>query len=83
MAVASSCVLGNCVVDARVKSSCVENGESSCLTTVWKMTAVVDTQSQEQPANLTADELKASLGAGSAGDSNLGTQRSHVSVCIN
>jgi len=68
------------VVDARVKSFSVENGESGCLTTRQKMTAVVDAQSQEPPNNPTADELKASMGSGSEVDGNLGTKHSHVPV---
>ena len=42
------------------------------------MSAVVDAQLQESPTNPTANELKASIGKGSAGDSNLGAQRLRV-----
>jgi len=75
-------VLGNCVVVARVNSFCATSARSVFLTAIRKMTAVVDAQSQEPPAIPSADELKVSLAAGSAGDSNLGIQRWHVLVCL-
>ena len=56
----------------------VGNLRLSSPTRIGDMSAVVDAQLQESPTNLTANELKASIGKGSAGDSNLGAQRLRV-----
>jgi len=70
-------VLGKRVSAARAKCFFCRIPSFQFLSTICKMSAVVDAESEDPPTKPTADELKLSMGTCSA---DAGTQRSRVAV---